>query len=117
MFAEKMCPLSRASDHLFRNVLQVGERFAVPIGRDGRESLIVSLHQTICSEGEGIAAAELPIQSNRTFPHARVVDLDRRAVVSEFGVEAATHEDSAFFSEPMTGGKINRRILRVGGGV
>src|SRR5215472_8959355 len=95
MSSEQVGPLAGTSGNLFGDVRQVGERLAIAIGGDGREALVVALHLSVGAEREGIAAPELLIQSEGAFSHARVIGLDRRSVVAEFGIEDAASEEAA----------------------
>src|ERR1039458_163479 len=113
MFAKKVGPLCRASAHLFGNVLYIGERFTVAIGSDRGELLIVSQRLAVRAEGERIAVAELLIQPDGALSHTRAIGLDGRAVVAEFGIEAAAREDAAFVSELTAYGQLDGGILRI----
>ena len=42
--SQKMSPLQGSAAYLFRNVLNVGKRFAVAVRGDRRETLVVALH-------------------------------------------------------------------------
>ena len=114
MAPQQMRPLPRASDYLLGNVLKIGKRFDVSVGCYGREALIVALHQTVAAKGQGIAAAQLLVYSERAFAQDCVVCLNGRAVVAKFAVEGSAAEHSAFLAELMSDCEFERRVPRVG---
>ena len=116
MLAHQMRPLCGPSDDLFRNVLHVGEGFAVAVRSNRGKALIVALHLAVGTGHERVVA-ELLIVAECAFAHSRVVGLDWRAVVAEFGIETSAGKDATFASDLMADGQFQRGIFRVGGSV
>jgi len=104
VLAEKVGPLRSSSDDLFGHILDIGKRFAVSLGSDRRESLIVSQYQTMGAKREGVSAPKLLIKSHRAFAHTGVIGLNGRPIVAEFGVETTAREHPPLLSEPVTDG-------------
>src|SRR3954465_12953769 len=111
-----MRPLCRAPNDLFRDVLQVGEGFAIAVRSNRGKALIVSLHLAVGTGHEKVVA-ELLVIAECAFAHSRIVGLDCRAVVAKFGVETSPGKDSAVLSDVTADGQFQRSIFRVGGSV
>src|SRR5207302_7199251 len=116
ILAQQMRPLCGTPDDLFRDVLQVGEGFAIAVGSNGRKALIVPLYLAVGTDHERVVA-ELLIVAERTFAHSRIVSLNGRTVVAKFGVKTPAGGDSTFLSDVTSDGQLQRGVSRVGGSI
>src|SRR5215469_15213922 len=100
--SENVIPLRRAPQLLGWDVLHVGKGFAISIGGNRREGLIITLHLAINPRAQPVVTANSRVHTGDSKTCAGAVYLQRRPVIPRFLEKRAAQKGAAVLGKAIS---------------